>query len=271
MSAKKILLLGIVLLLLIATPATVYFVQKQQELRSHAEASTTLAFSPTSTASAPLSKSVGNDFPLDVLVDPGGKNQVGSVFLKVQYDPKKLQIVNSTEAPGFIPNKEAFGTVQAGPKYEEGLVSVYLITGESITSYITVPSRVGTLNFRALEATGTAPTTVTFTTETYARSSDKTSTAGDNVLLQSNPAYVLITGGTPATPAATLTPTQAPVSNTIVLVATPIPTATPTPFIIPTEEPAPTLEATGPGDTFMTFGAVAGVITLVGAALFLAL
>ena len=70
-SGKKLFLIGFVVLLLVGIPATVYLVQQQQEIRSRAEKATNLSFQPESSVGTPIVKAIGQDIPLDIMVDPG--------------------------------------------------------------------------------------------------------------------------------------------------------------------------------------------------------
>src|SRR6478609_8786045 len=91
---KTFLLIGIILVLLTAIPLTVYFLQQNQDNRSKAQAATTLylATSGSTTAvTAPVQKSVGDDIPMDIIVDPGS-NQVSFIKMNISYDATKLSV-----------------------------------------------------------------------------------------------------------------------------------------------------------------------------------
>lgn len=281
-TGKRLLVLGFILLLLIATPATVYFVQKQQEARTHAQASTTMAFyqddalTQLITQANPVSKNVGDVFPVTIGMDPG-TNLVASVILHVKYDPTKLEVENTTGTgtqQGFVRNTAAFGPDPIeGPKYTSGEVAVWITTGTDVTTAIQAPNKpkVGTITFKALAGTGSTPTQVTFTNETQVNAWGSNATAGENVLSTTQPAFIVINGaaGPTATPTSVpgATATPAPVAATATP-ATIIATATPAPVFATA---TPTLEATGPGETMLGMGAIAGVIMLIGAALFFVL
>lgn len=280
-TGKRLLLLGFILLLLIATPATVYFLQQQQETRSRADATTTMAFYADTnittpiTQTNPLTKNVGDTFPVVIALDPGS-NSVASAILYIKYDPAKLEIVDTPDVPGFERNIAAFRPEPVqGPVYSEDEVSVWITTGTDVTTAIKAPNkpRVGTVMFRAKAATGGTPTQVTFTPETRINAWGDNATAKENVLLQPNPAYIVINGGGNTTTEPTITPTQAPGA---VATATPTPVAaaavvTATPTQVPFIEATPTLAETGPGEIVMGMGALAGVIMVIGALLFFVL
>lgn len=289
LTGKRLLLLGVILLLLIATPATIYFLQQQQNTQSQAKASTTLAFYADNnltkiiTQTSPLTKNVGDVFPVVIAMDPG-ENLVASVILRIRYDPTKLEVTNPTSSStdgssgqagfGFVRNTSVFLPEPIeGPKYSNGEIAVWITTGTDVTTAIQAPDkpRVGTVTFKAIAATGSTPTQVSFSTETQVNAWGSNATAGENVLLPSNPAYIIINGGS-TTETTTPSPTLAS-SGPVVATATPtrapvVATATPVVF-----EPTatPTLAETGPGEVMMGMGAFAGLMVVVGAFLFFVL
>lgn len=283
LSGKRLLLLGVILLLLIATPATVYFLQQQQNTQSQAKASTTLAFYADNNLTKiinqtnPLTKNVGDTFPVVIAMDPG-ENLVASTFLYIKYDPAKLEVVTSAPSGaaegttgGFVRNTVVFLPEPIeGPKYSNGEIAVWITTGTAVATAIQAPDkpRVGTVTFRAIAATGSTPTQVSFGPDTQVNAWGGNATLGENVLLPSSPAYIVINGGTPQAPTNTPTPTTTP--GGVIATATPAPvfaTATPVEFATPT----PTLAETGPGDIMMGMGAIAGLMMIVGAFLFFVL
>lgn len=249
-SRKRIFLIGFALLLLIGIPVTIYLVQKQQEVRSHAEKSTNLTFSPTSSATAPIQKNVGDSIPLDIMVDPG-KNLVSFVKLEIQYDPDKLA---TTGATTFQANTVAFPSVLEGPIYAPGKISVTLSVGPDPTKAIQSAVKAATITLKALANTppGT-PTLVTYGATTQVLSIGSNDQASENVLASEAPATIVIGGSAPSgnpsntpsskpsegIPTGTPTPTIAIPSSTPT--ATEKPTATIAPSSIPTNTPTPTI------------------------------
>lgn len=293
LTGKRLLLLGVILLLLIATPATIYFLQQQQNTQSQAKASTTLAFYADNnltkiiTQTSPLTKNVGDIFPVVIAMDPG-ENLVASVILRIRYDPTKLEVANPTSGStdgasgqtgfGFVRNTSVFLPEPIeGPKYSNGEIAVWITTGTDVTTAIQAPDkpRVGTVTFKAIAATGSTPTQVSFSTETQVNAWGSNATAGENVLLPSNPAYIVINGGSTTettTPTNTPTPTQTsgPVVATATPTSAPVAVATATPVVF---EPTatPTLAETGPGEVMMGMGVIAGMFVVIGAFLFFVL
>lgn len=208
------LLLGFITILLIGIPIAVYFAQTPQDLRSRAEKSTVLSFSPTSTTSSPIAKKVGDSFDLDVMVDPG-KNVVSFIKLVITYDPTMLA-TSSAGACGsnFCPNQTVFGAPLAGPEYAQGTagkntISATFSVGGDPTKQIQSPTRIVTLSFKALSATSETPTQVGFDSENIqilsTASSDATT---ENVFSSGNPAFIVISSSNTST-----TPTLGPTSS----------------------------------------------------------
>ena len=163
LSGKKLFLIGFIVILLVGIPLTVYILQQQTNTQQHAAASTNLAFSPNSSASAPIQENIGSTIPLAITVDPG-KNLVSFVKLEIQYDPTVLA---TASANAFVPNVSAFPSVLEGPIYSPGKIAVTLSVGPDPTKAIQQAVTAATINFVALKATppGT-PTLVSYTTNT---------------------------------------------------------------------------------------------------------
>lgn len=232
LSAKKLILIGFIVVLLIAIPLTVFILQREQQTTTQAEQATTLSFEPNSTAAAPIQASTGQPVSLDVIVDPGiEQNLVSFVRLEVQYDPTKLTPVDeSTELFAFEENTGAL-TLLEGPVIdsEQGLITATLSVGVDPTKVIQTRTRIATINFIATAATDSVPTEVTFTTTSQVLSAGSSDQANENVLASRIPAYVMIIGdtveteitptttGTPedSSPSATIQPTLSPSPTTI--------------------------------------------------------
>jgi hypothetical protein len=207
-SSKKLFFIGFVVILLVGIPLSIYLLQQQQEVRSRAEKSTNISFSPDSTASAPIQKSVNDSIPLDVTVDPG-KNLVDHVKLIIQYDP---EVLATASANAFKANAVAFPSTLEGPVYSLGKIAVSLAVGSDPTKAIQQKVTAATITFKALKNTpaGT-PTLVTFTTETQVLSIGSNDQASENVLSSATPATIVIGGSTtvtPTAPAGTIVPTS---------------------------------------------------------------
>src|ERR1700722_1265820 len=164
LSGRKLFVIGLVVILLAGIPLTVFYLQQQTPPTStHAQQSTDLAFSPTSSSSAPIQSTVGAAIPLNITVDPG-KNLVSFVKLEIQYDPS---ILATASANAFSANTTAFPSVLEGPIYSPGKIDVTLSVGPDPTKAIQQEVTAATVTFTALKNTpaGT-PTIVTYTSNT---------------------------------------------------------------------------------------------------------
>lgn len=218
---KRILLFGFVAAILIGIPLTLYGLSTQQETRQQAEKATVLTFLPESSEETPISKALNEEFPLEVSVDPG-TNLVSFLKLEIQYDETKLA---TSEAEGFTVNEAAFPVTLEGPVFTPGKIQVTLSVGSDPTNAIQQVTKALTVKFKALANTGETPTNITFGNNTEVLSIGSNDQASENVLLNVNPALVLIGQSN-----ITITPVTGTPSNT------PIPTAT----LVPTNPPQPT-------------------------------
>ena len=210
------------MVLLIAIPVTVFLVQQQQKTKSGAVAATTLSVLPAS--QAPIQ--VGNDVTLNVQVNPATattSNLVSYVKFTIMYDSTKL----ATDGAGFVPDITAgLPLVLQGPVYGTGTISITLSAGGDATKVLQTVTNLGSVTFKALAITDTAPTQITFGNDTLVRSLGTSDQANENVLASANPAVLTIIGGTIVSPTPTLTPTPT-VTPTLTPTPTPAPTATP--------------------------------------------
>lgn len=208
-AGKKILLLGLIVVLLAAIPLTVYFVQRQQEVRTQAQKSTILSFAPPT-----FPATEGETFNLDVSMNPA-QNLVSFVKLDLSYDSTKLATssAQSTCGDAICPNTSAFPSVLEGPIYSPGKISLTLSVGADPTKVVQSTTKVATITFSAKAATGTSATQVLFGNDTQVLSTATTDQASENVLSTTSPASITIAPGE-------VTPTPAPVD------LTPTPTGT---------------------------------------------
>lgn len=290
-SWKKLLLIGFIIVLLVSIPLTLYLVKQRQNSASHATASTTLAFSPTSSSGSPVSGAVGQPVSFDIMITPGN-NLVSFVRMEIKYDPAVLSIANN----GFQPDLSTFPTVLEGPTYASGTVNVSLSIGADDTKAINSVQKVGTITFTPTAQTNGQPTEIQFTSNSSALSIAGPNTGSndqynENVLSSTNPAFVQVgsAGSISITPGGgTITITATPVpggtgnstptpTSTQSAIATPttIVVAESTPTLIPTvaaqaptSTDTPTLAATGSTNITIGVGVVLTIVTILGAAIF---
>lgn len=213
---KKFFLIGILALLILTIPLTLYFVKQQQDLRSSAAPSSNLSLVPSANT-----VSVGEIFTIDVILDPGN-NIPSFVKFALQYDPQKLSISQLT------PDSQNISVTLDGPTIasSSGMVNVEFGINKAITGYdptvdIGQPFKVATLQVEAVEKTDT-PTQVAFDFpgETQVLSIATDDNPGENVLVNAPPTLITILGGedpsptqppiTPSAPPTTPTPTETP-------------------------------------------------------------
>jgi trimeric autotransporter adhesin len=210
-SMKKVLLIGFIIVLLIAIPVTVFLVQQQQKTKSAAVAATTISILPAS--QAPIH--VGDDVTLNIQVNPATAtttNLVSFVKFTILYDSTKI----ATDGAGFVADTTVgLPTILKGPTYGTGTISITLSAGGNAQKVIQNITNIGAVTFKAIATTDSAPTQITFGTDTQVLSLGTSDQFNENVLASANPAVLTIIGGdvTP-TPTVTIAPT---------------PTATPTP------------------------------------------
>lgn len=203
---KKIVILVVIGLIIMTIPLTVFISQRRQETRSHANASTSLSFTPESTINAPIKKKIGDPVSIDIMVDPGS-NLVTFVRFQIKFDPAKLALEQNN---AFVPNLNAFPNVIEGPITTSDALAASVSIGADPTKAIHTITKLGTLNLKAIGATNSTPTQVTYSTVTQALSASSSDQAGENILSTTTPANIEINEAP-----ITITPTGTP-SGTII-------------------------------------------------------
>jgi len=134
--SNKFFIIGNLILLLIAIPVTLYFVKKQEEVRSRATSATKLYFTPSSINT----QSSCQSFNVDVMVDPG-TNLVSIVNLYVTYDPTVLSVSQITPS-------DVFKTVQRAASISSGKADIEIdaVAGD-ITKAVSSVTKVVTITF----------------------------------------------------------------------------------------------------------------------------
>lgn len=260
---KKALIIGFVLLLLITIPASVFLVQRQQQLRIKAAPSTTLSFTPPA-----QSVNVGDTFSLSIMMDTG-ENSVATAQVRVTFDPAKL---TATEIkPGsFMPHALS----QTTPDNTAGTAFIVVDTLGADSSPDSIPMTkksigavpVAVITFKAKADTAGAATSVGFGQDTKAIGETSGALEDTSLILSSalsKTARITVTGAvaTP-TPTTVLTPTP-----TAGLTATPTPTTGPK----LTVTPVATVPVTGDIAPTSMFAIGGMVVTMLGVLLFFAL
>lgn len=186
---NKLLLLGLLMVIILAIPLTVFILQKQQENRSKASAATTLFFTPEGTAATPLVKTIGDTVTVDLMVNPG-INLVSLVRYSITYNPLFMSPATSN---AFVLNATAFKKNVEGPIYDpiKGTISGSVSIGSDYTDAIQSLTKVATLSFKTTAiSSGTTP--IGFGSETEVYSLASTELSNENVLASGVPTLVTI-------------------------------------------------------------------------------
>ncbi|MEK7573378.1 MAG: cohesin domain-containing protein [Patescibacteria group bacterium] len=245
LSPKKLILLGLGVILLIAIPLTVFVVQKQQQTRSGAAPATNLSFVDTTTKNpttetTPKTVSIGETVSFDVVMDPG-INVVGGLTLIINYDSTKLAI----EGQGITPNTTVMGNLLGDINNTPGQINVsFSPAAIDPTKAITQKTTIGTITLKALAITDVGtPTKITFDGNTIVVPIGSGDT-NSNVLAGSSPAFVVIVAQGEVTPTPTATPVPGVTTQpTATPTSAPVPQATATPIPVPTATPIPPVAA----------------------------
>jgi len=205
---KKVFLFVFIGLLLLAIPATIFYLGKQKDIRTRAAPATTLSLTPAS-----QTISVGDTFKVNVIMTPAA-NQVVSADIYVTYDPTTMTataITNGTNAPRVLNS----GVIQ------NGTASIRVGAASNAQPIIT-NGPVAVITFTATgPTTSLAPAAVQFASNTFVGGLGETTA---NVLVGTTGAKVTINGtGAVVTPL--LTPTATPSATPVITGA---PTLTPT-------------------------------------------
>ncbi|MBI2621264.1 MAG: hypothetical protein HYW63_01290 [Candidatus Levybacteria bacterium] len=220
---------------LIALPLILLAVKERQETRTRATESTSLSFAPESSATSPISASVGQSFSLDVMVNPGN-NLVSLAKIEVLYDPTKVELDPNNK---IVVNSEVFPVVVEGPIYSQGRILITLSVGPDSTKVIQTSSKAFTLNFIGVSQTQNATSSISFGPESLIYSIASQDTSNVSVLSATSPAAVEINAAPTNEPTSEPSPTPEQPSPTPVN-PSPTPEPSPTPAA-----PSPTPPQTG--------------------------
>lgn len=214
---KRVFLIGFLVVILLAIPLTLYILSQQTQPKIGATANTNLTFLTPTTPPV-----VGQTFPVDIQINPGGTNQISLVKMTIVWDKTVLQEVSfkpqNAKDTGYplFPLDGPTDPAANCPSTQCSL-SVTLSIGNDPTKAIVGSSNttIATITFTALAPTaqtsGGAPT-LQFGGDTNALSLATGSNgdlATENVLQKPGPANLTIV----AVPTGTITPTQVPGTN----------------------------------------------------------
>ncbi|MFZ2025431.1 MAG: cohesin domain-containing protein [Microgenomates group bacterium] len=241
---KKIVFLVVGLLLLIAVPATVYFVGEQQDIRSRAAPATSLSFNPTT-----VTKPQDEQFTVNVDINTG-TNNVTAVKVVVTFDSTKLEATSITNG-AFAPKITASGIVASGN-------ASITVAANSTTSPMNGTGTIAIIRFKGKTGT-TTPVQLKFDTNTFASGL----TESTNVITTMGTASVNISGSS-ASAAATTTIAPTPTQTTLLSSVLPTDTIAPTPTQTPeaTDSALVTTDGVGGSDEVPITGSTETTVAL---------
>ena len=218
-SRKKALVFGVLLLVFLAIPVTIYNALQVQENRTRAEKATVLSLMPSSqTAKA------NDQINLEININPG-INQVDYVKMVINYDPD----IFDSSSTSFTLEPASNFQYTADNTSSNGQIIITLDVGSNPTDTVRSPQKIGTLSLAVQDKGLSAGETQVIFNEvlTEIRSIGSTDVYHENVLSSTDPATIIIE----ATASPTLSPTPIPS-----ITSTPTPTLEPnvTPTISPT-------------------------------------
>ena len=207
MRSKNIFLLGLIVLLFLSVPLTIFVLQRNQENRSSAAKSTTLYFDTTTPGATKVVKP-GEEFVLDLYVNPGN-NLVSTVRYAFAFDPAVFTPVPEK----FNPNLDVFRQVVEGPIYSTGQAIGVVTIGNNPTGAVSQPTRVASFSFKTSSNTSLLTGTkqielLTGSDQTQVFSISSNDSASENVLESAVPATISF--DIPPTPTIVIPPTATP-------------------------------------------------------------
>lgn len=204
---KKVLLFVFIGLLLLAIPATIFYLGQQRDIRTRAAPATTLSLTP-----AIQTVDVGDTFTVNVTMTPAA-NQVVSADIYITYDQTKMTataITNGANAPRILNS----GVIQNG-------TASIRVGAASNAQPIATTGPIAVVTFTATgPTTAISPANIQFASNTFVGGLDEVAA---NVLVGTTGAKITINGiGNTVTP--NLTPTATPsatLTPTLILTVTP--------------------------------------------------
>lgn len=233
---KKVIIIAVMLTLVATIPLLVFFIQKQQDLRSRAAPATTIRFSPNTVSTT----ASGAQFDVQVQVNTG-PNLINGAALLIKFPQTQLEVVNVTHNTSIFTSGASFTILTNIKNNDTGNIdySFYTLDGEATSPTSGDPwITVATVTFRP-KANGSG--NVTFDSRTAVVASNEST----NVLIGGTDSQVAVTVGgggnspSPTQPAGNSpTPTTGGATNTLTPTLTGSRSPTPTGSI--TRTPTPT-------------------------------
>lgn len=179
----KFLVLAIIIEL-ITLPILLFALRQKQQQITSAQRSTVVFFNPPTSSTSPLSKNIGDNFSLDLMIRPAN-NLISLAKLEITYDPTKITLDSTSSA---VINSEVFPVITEGPIISDGKIMVVLSVGKDLTKIIQKESKALTLNFKAISPI--TKTQISFGPETGLYSVAKQDSNTENILSSAMPATI---------------------------------------------------------------------------------
>lgn len=182
------LIVATIAIQIIALPLILLLVKERQQTQTQAQATTILFFNPTSSSSAPIDNTVGQNISLDLMLDPG-QNQVSFAKVEINFDPSLLQPDPNNPV---VVNTQAFPVTVEGPIISNGKIQVVVSVGSDQTRVIQSVTKLLTVNMKSLAASNPTTNVSINTSNTQLLSIAPQDTSTENVLETATPAIVKI-------------------------------------------------------------------------------
>jgi len=201
---NKYFILGNIALILAVIPVTLFFISRQQDVRSRAAPTTKISFVP---ATLSFEGELCTEQTVKVRLDPG-ENIVATVELFLTYDATKFNI-------SISPNEEVFPEILKGPTVANGQASVFMNIGSSVTNAIQTPVDIATITIVPIAGTGDSTANISIDsskTRVFALSEDENSAAedvflsGEQAAISIDAACITDEPGTSPSPSTTVSP-----------------------------------------------------------------
>ena len=225
---KKILLIIIFLLILIAIPLTVFLVRQRQEVRQKAAPASVMYIDPST-----ITKNVDDTFDVDVKIDTA-ENRIFGAEILVTFNTTYLEALNIRQGT-FLPSVLTAGTVDN----QNGTASIVVGQAESPGGGAQGQGQtIAIVTFKAKASTDGTPTNINLPLDitppidspTNIASSNEPGSDNTNVLISTTPGQVTInTAGSSPAPSATPDASGSPLPTPTPSPGGPTPTPSPTP------------------------------------------
>lgn len=171
--------------MLIMLPVAIFISQQPQDSRVAAEDTVILSFSPLSSPTAPITNNVGDEFIMNVMLEPKDNN-VQRIDFTIKYDP--AVVVPSNNNPVVV-NENYFPVIINGPIFRQGEIAMSLSNDPDISRIISERTKILSLNFRSIAPTDSTKITIG---DNFVYKISLDSPDGEEVVSTTMPAYLKV-------------------------------------------------------------------------------